>query len=87
MMNNQNKEEYIDDGRSYADMSILPKERERQQYLQEIQQNDKDKLQLTGKETFWALAGAMSATILIGLVYVVVFGLIILIMYLAIKSK
>ncbi len=87
-MTRKNKEEFIDDGRTIADMSNVES---RGIFPRGLRKQEKDsgvsKEPLKGKN-FWAfLLGATKATFLIALIYIVAFGLVCLIFYLIFRSK
>lgn len=80
-------EPFEDDGRTIADMSDVgptpmwkPRRRNPQQEQQPsgaVQRPWEQESELTGKERFWAIMGAMKATLLICIVYLI--GLIALV--------
>ena len=64
-------EPFEDDGHTVADMSGIevgwrPRRKQKQQ--------DPNELELTGKERFWAVMGALKATMLIAAVYLLGLG-------------
>ena len=77
--------EYVDDGRTVADMSYFAEQQGQSSPAGGI--SGEPGATYTRKETFWAVLGALAATLAIGLVYVIGLGLVVLIMYLAIKAR
>ena len=79
--------EAVDDGRTVADMSYFAEKLGQSSPSGDGEAAERDRERYSSRETFWAVMGSMAATLAIGMVYVVVLGLVVLIMYLLIKSK
>lgn len=77
-----------DDNRVIADMSEVGG-RFRKKFLNTNvpEESKQEGEKLRGKNLFVAILGSLSASLLIGLVYIVIFGLVIFIMYTLFKSK
>lgn len=78
----KNREE-IDEETTIADMSFL----DRKRIFPRINKQDTDNEPLRGSNLWAFLKGTLSATLLIAMVYAVVFGLFILLIYLYFRSK
>ena len=79
--------EAVDDGRTVADMSYFAEKLGQSSPSGDSEAAERDREKYSRSETFWAIMGSLAATLAIGTVYVVVLGLVILIMYLIIKSR
>lgn len=77
----KNKEE-LDEETTIADMSFL----DRKRIVPRFKSNDDNDSEPLRGSNLWAfIRGTLSATLLIGLIYAVVFGVLILLMYLYFK--
>ena len=77
----------IDDGRTVSDMSYFADKLGQSSPASGSERDERERFSYTRKETFWAIMGSLAATLAIGMVYVVVFGIVILIMYLVIRAQ
>lgn len=77
-----------DDNRVIADMSKVGGVFKKKFFNNDVPEASKQEGEkLTGKNLLAAILGSLSASLLIGLVYVVIFGLVIFIMYTLFKNK
>lgn len=77
-----------DDNAVIADMSEVGGKFRKRIFNTDIpEENKQEGEKLTGKNLFAAILGSLSASLLIGLVYVVIFGIVIFIMYTLFKNK
>lgn len=83
----RNKKYDDDDDRVIADMSQVTRHTFRNKLESKIPSKNQEGEKLTGKNLFAAIMGTLSASLLIGLIYIVVFGIVIFILYSLFKSK
>lgn len=78
----KNKEE-LDEETTIADMSFLDRKRIVPRFKSNDEENDSEPLR--GSNLWAFIRGTLSATLLIGLIYAIAFGVLILLMYLYFK--
>lgn len=76
-----------DDNRVIADMSNVTRKNQNTFFNLDNKASDQEVEKLSAKNTFFAILGSLSASLLIGIIYIVVFGLFILMLYLLFKNK
>ena len=76
-----------DDNRVIADMSEVGGKFRKKLFISNNKKDKQASEKLSAKNTFAAIMGSLTASLLIGIIYITIFGLFILIMYMIFKNK